>query len=89
MDKTFSLSEVKIKLNRLIEDVKQKGDEIIITKNGQPAAVLVPASLYEGWKETKEIKACPDFIEDIKQALKRLENNEPTYSFEEVFGEPL
>ena len=89
MDKTLSLSEAKIKLNRLVDDVSSKGDEIIITKNGKAAAVLVPTALYEGWSETKAIQSDPDFIKDIQQGLQRLKAHKKRYSFEDIFNEPV
>ncbi|MBN1831902.1 MAG: type II toxin-antitoxin system Phd/YefM family antitoxin [Deltaproteobacteria bacterium] len=49
---TLSLSEAKIKLSSLVEKVNSMDEEIIITKNGRPAAVLVSPDEYEGWKET-------------------------------------
>jgi prevent-host-death family protein len=38
---TLSLSEAKMKLSELIEKVQSTDAEVIITKNGRPAAVLV------------------------------------------------
>lgn len=89
MEKTISLSEAKMKLNRLVEDVAERDGEFVITKNGSPVAVLVPASLYEGWKETKEIQADPEFLKEIKKGVERLKSGGRRYSFEDVFGEPL
>jgi prevent-host-death family protein len=39
--KTLSLSEAKMKLSSLVEAVNATDEEVIITKNGRPAAVLV------------------------------------------------
>ena len=38
---TLSLSEAKMKLSSLVEKIHTTDEEIIITKNGSPAAVLV------------------------------------------------
>lgn len=89
MEKTLSLSEAKMKLNRLVDDVVIKDDEFVITKNGSPVAVLVPNSLYEGWKETKVIQGNPELMGEIKKGLKRLKKRGKRYTFEEVFGEPI
>jgi prevent-host-death family protein len=89
MDKTLSVSEAKMKLNRLVDDVAAKEDEFILTKNGRPVAVLVPAALYEGWKETLAIKADPGFLEDIRAGIERLQKRRRRYTFEDVFNEPL
>jgi antitoxin YefM len=89
MEKTISLSEAKMKLNRLVEDVVAKDGEFIITKNGSPVAVLVPADLYEGWKETREIQSDPEFVKEIKKGVDRLKAGGKRYTFEDVFGERL
>jgi len=89
MEKTVSLSEAKTKLNRLVEDVVERDGEFIITKNGRAVAVLVPAHLYEGWKETKEIQADPEFMKQIKKGVSRLKSRAKRYTFEDIFGEPL
>lgn len=89
MEKLFSLSVAKAKLNRLVDDVIEKDDEFVITKNGHPVAALVPAELYEGWKETRAIRSDPELMRQIKRGLKRLRSGKRRHTFEEVFGEPL
>ncbi len=89
MEKTLSLSEAKMKLNRLVDEVIAKDDEFLITKNGSPVAALVPASVYEAWKETQEIQNDPEFLKEIKRGIKRLRRGGKRYRFEDVFGEPL
>jgi prevent-host-death family protein len=89
MDKTLSLSEAKMKLNRLVEEVSANESEVNITKNGSPVAVLIPAALFEGWRETQVIKSDPDFLGEIARGIERLKRRRKRYSFEAVFGEPL
>ena len=49
--KTLSLSEAKMKLSSLVEAVNTTDEEVVITKNGSPAAVLVsPTNLKAGKK---------------------------------------
>lgn len=40
--KTIKASEFKAKCLELMEKVKQTGEEIVITKNGEPVSKLVP-----------------------------------------------
>ena len=54
--KTLSLSEAKMKLSELVENVFATDEEVMITKNGRPAAVLVSPYEFESWQETIEIK---------------------------------
>ena len=89
MERTLSLSEAKMKLNHLIEEVMSKDDEFVITKNGSPVAALVPSSVYEGLKETMEIKKDPEFMKEIKKGLIRLKSRKKRYTFKQVFGESI
>ena len=77
--KILSLSEAKIKLSQLIEQVNSADEEIVITKNGKPSAVLISPHEYEGWKETLKIKSDPDLIKEIKQGLAALKKKSKLY----------
>ena len=83
----LSLSEAKLKLSELIEIVYSTDAEIMITKNGRPAALLVSPSEYEGWKETLEIKSDPVLMKEIKQGLSGLKKKAKLYTLEELFTE--
>ena len=83
--KTLSLSEAKMKLSELIESVYSTDEEVIITKNGRPAAVLVSPEEFESWKETIEIKSNHDLMGEIKKGLSALKKKTRLYSLEELF----
>jgi len=85
---TLSLSEAKIKLSSLVDKVNSMDEEVIITKNGRPAAVLVSPDEFEGWKETILIRSDPDFVKEIKRGIKALKNKKTKlYTLEELFNE--
>ncbi|MCP4667783.1 MAG: type II toxin-antitoxin system Phd/YefM family antitoxin [Deltaproteobacteria bacterium] len=85
---TLSLSEAKIKLSSLVDKVNTMDEEIMITKNGRPAAVLVSPDEFEGWKETLLIRSNPDFVKEIRKGMKALQNKKAKlYTFEELFAE--
>ena len=87
--KTLSLSEVKMKLSSLVESVKAIDDEIIITKNGRPAAVLVSPDEFYSWKETTFVRFDKDLMKEIQDGLTELNrNNAKLYSLEELFQNP-
>ena len=67
--KTLSLSEAKMKLSALIESVKTTDEEVIITKNGSPAAVLISADEYESWQETLAIRSDKELTAEIQSGL--------------------
>ena len=82
---TLSLSEAKMKLSELIEKVQSTDLEVIITKNGRPAAVLVSPDEFEGWRETIAIKADGDLMTEIKKGISALKKKPKVYTLEELF----
>ena len=90
MTRTLPLSEVKIKLSQLVAEVIRREDEIIITRNGKPAAVLMSAEEYESWRETQEIKKDPELMREIREGLKQFEKGQvKRYDYnhlDELFG---
>ena len=82
---TLSLSEAKMKLSELIERVQTTDTEVIITKNGRPAAVLVSPDEFDGWKETIEIKSDKELMAEIKKGISALKNRSKVYTLEELF----
>jgi len=72
---TLSLSEAKMKLSELIEKVRSTDAEVVITKNGRLAAVLVSPDEFEGWRETIAIKADGDLTDEIRKGIKALKKN--------------
>ena len=84
--KTLPLSEVKTRLNRLVDEVQERNEEILITKNGRPAAVLLSADEVESWKETLAIRSDREFMEEIRKGLKLLRGKKARlYTLEELF----
>ncbi len=90
MVRILPLSEVKIQLSRLVADVARRDDEIVITRNGKPTAVIMSAEEYESWKETQEIKENPELMQEIRKGLKELgKGKKKRYTgLDELFGKP-
>jgi len=84
--RTLSLSEAKMKLSGLVEQVSSSDEEVVITKNGRPAAVLVSPDEYESWKETIEIRADEALSREIKAGMAALRRRKAKlYTLEELF----
>ena len=83
--KTLSLSEAKAKRSGLVEVVERRDEEILITRNGRPAAVLVSPEEYESWKETRAIRADRDLMREIRAGLAALKARKARlYTLEEL-----
>ena len=86
--KTLPLSEVKMKLSALVDQVETTDEEVVITRNGRPAAVLVSPDEYESWKETVAVKSQPGLIDEIKNGLQQLKSRKTRlYTLEDLFEE--
>lgn len=70
--KTLSLSEAKIKLSALIDEIRDRDEEVTITRNGRPVAVLVSADEFDSWKETLSIRADAPLNDEVAQGLAEL-----------------
>ena len=85
--KTLSISEAKMKLSALVDGLKINDEEVVITKNGRPAAVLVSPEEFEGWRETLLIRSDGELMEEIKQGAGALKAKKASlYTLEELFG---
>ena len=86
--KTLPLSEVKMKLSALVDRVGATDEEVVITKNGRPAAVLVSPDEYESWKETVAVKSQPGLVDEIKNGLQQFKDRRTRiYTLEDLFGD--
>ncbi len=82
--KTLPLAQVKMNLSRLVDQVVETDEEIMITRNGRPAAVLVSPDEYEGWKETQAIRSDPELVAEIRRGLRMLKRGSKIYTLEEL-----
>jgi antitoxin YefM len=84
--KTLSLSEAKMKLSSLIDAVQSTDEEVLITKNGAPAAVLLSPGEFESLKETIAVRSDAALMRDIKEGLKDLKRKKAKlYTLDELF----
>lgn len=86
--KTLSLSKAKMKLSALVDDVNASDEQVEITKNGSPAAVLVSPDELESWRETREIRFDRPSLDEIRAGLADLkEGRASLYTLSELFEE--
>lgn len=86
MTKTLPISEVKTKLPSLVKGVAERDDEVVITRRGRPAAILLSMDEYEGLLETLEILSDPKAVAQIRKNLAYFRRGGRGYTIEEVFG---
>jgi antitoxin YefM len=86
MAKTVPVRELRSNLSELLSDVADRRDHVLVTRNGRPAAALVPVDEYEALEETAEILSDPATLEAIEAGLAEHERGE-TLTLEELRAE--
>lgn len=89
MAKTLPISEVKTHLPELVTGVAEREEEVIVTRKGKPAAVLVNFAEYERLKATLDVLSDSDLMGQIRKSQRFYASGKRGLSFETVFGEPV
>jgi prevent-host-death family protein len=63
MEKTIGAFEVRRSLGRILQEVAANGDRVVVERNGQPVAAVVPIEVYNQWKRSRA-----EFFERMRQA---------------------
>jgi prevent-host-death family protein len=74
--KSVPIRELRANLSQLVNEVAERRDHVLVTRNGRPAAALVPIDEYEALEETAEIMADPDALAAIEAGLGEVERGE-------------
>ena len=85
--RTRPLSEVKMKLSQLIDEISSHDEQITITRNGRPAAVLISPDEFESWKETVAIRSNAELMSEIRSGLRSLSRTRRLSTIKELFGD--
>lgn len=89
MAKILPISEVKARLPELVAGVQEREEEVIVTRNGRPAAVLLNVDEYDRLKATLEVLSDPELMRQIRASQEFYASGGKGLSFDEVFGEPV
>ena len=76
MAKTVPVRELRSNLSSLLDDVSDRRDHVLVTRNGTPAAALVPIDEYEALEETAEILSDSDALSALEAGLAEIERGE-------------
>jgi len=85
--KVLPLSEVKMKLSQLVAEVSSLDEEIMITRNGKPVAIIVSPDEFDSWKEMLAIRADTELMAEIRRGLADIRKKRKLYTLEELFTE--
>lgn len=76
MAKLVPVREFRSRLSELLSDVSERRDRVLVTRNGKPAAALVPIDEYEALEETAEILSDSDTLAAIEAGVAELSRHE-------------
>lgn len=54
MKQTVGVTEARSKFGELVDQVRYRGDTVVLMKSGKPAAAIVPFELLEQWQKARE-----------------------------------
>ncbi len=76
MAKTIPVRDLRNNLAQVLSDVADRRDHVVVTRNGRPAAALVPIDEYEALEETAEILSDPDALNALQAGLGEIAREE-------------
>lgn len=82
--KFFSVAEARAKFATLLKLSTDSEEQVIITKNGEPTAILLSIDEYESMTETIEVLSDPESYAAIMNHKNN--PNQKTYTTEEVLA---
>jgi prevent-host-death family protein len=74
--KTVPVRELRSKLSSLLDAVSDRREHVLVTRNGVPAAALVPIDEFEALEETAEILSDPDAVSALEAGLAEIARGE-------------
>ncbi|MGO9906436.1 MAG: type II toxin-antitoxin system Phd/YefM family antitoxin [Solirubrobacteraceae bacterium] len=84
MSETLPLATVKARFSEIVDRVARQQDRVIVTRNGQPAAVLVSTDDLERLEETLAIMSDHSMMSQIRASEKAAEAGEPGAELDEL-----
>ena len=86
MAKTVGVKEAHQQFTKLIR-AAEKGDQVVITREGTPVAVLLGTNEYNSMMATLEEMADPGALRALREAQADAKAGR-VYAYEDVFGHP-
>ncbi len=76
MAKTIPVREFRSNLAEVLSGVADRRDHVVVTRNGRPAAALVPIDEYQALEETAEILSDTETMSALQAGLDELARGE-------------
>ncbi|MEK6619576.1 MAG: type II toxin-antitoxin system Phd/YefM family antitoxin [Chloroflexota bacterium] len=84
--KTIPLSEAKNNFSRIVAEVADRDERVMITRKGRPAAVMVSPEEFDSWLATIDILSDRELMAQFERS-RRAMRHAKLYTVEELFAE--
>jgi prevent-host-death family protein len=81
MERTIRAFEARRQFGKVLQAVA-RGDKVVVERNGEPVAAVVPIELYEHWKRERQA-----FFDEMREISERV--NLPEDEAERVVAEAI
>ena len=88
MARIISFTDARARLTELVDDVEARHEHVVITRNGRPAAVVVPAPEWQAIGETLDVLRDEQTLADLRQSAKDLKADRVFETLEPGPGAP-
>lgn len=68
MAKNVPFTEARARLTELLDDVNERHEHVVITRNGRPAAVVLSSEEYDALAETLEVLEDGEALEALGES---------------------
>jgi antitoxin YefM len=65
---TVPFTEARAKLTQLLDEVNERQEHVVITRNGRAAAVILSSEEYEALAETLEVLEDEEALEALRES---------------------
>lgn len=75
---TASLASVKAHFSAFVDEIVRTHEQVTVTRNGEPAVIVLSVDEYESMRETLELLADPDARQRLETARAEVARGEYT-----------
>lgn len=68
MAKTVPFTEARARLTELLDEVNERHEHVVITRNGRPAAVVLSSEEYEALAETLGVLEDDEALDALRES---------------------
>lgn len=89
MPKVLPLTDVKTRFPQIVKGVETREEEVIVTRNGRPSAVILNYHEFLRLKETIDTLTDYHLLDQIHKSKQFFRKKKKGLTFEDIFNEQL